>query len=180
MLIGVIIFQRACDKPIIKDRVVYKTTTIKTTDTLYKPVPHKVIKYVDRNINHYIIDTVIMTEIADTMAILQDYFAKVVYKDTIIDDSNAFITIYDTISQNRILSRSVHSKVFTHTYTKVTQKRVRNKVFVGFGANGWSDKFGMSADVALLTKREHLYTMGYDPINNSISLSLYWKLKFKK
>ena len=178
ILIAIIFLQRECNSPIKPDTIIIHDT-INYSDTIYKPKPYEVIKYQYKNIHHYKIDTVIDFALVDTMAILSDYFAKYVYKDTILNDTNGFITIYDTITKNRILSRSVHKKFYPTTYTVTTPIKHRTKVYIGFGANGWLDKFGVSINMALLTKQDHLYSIGYDPLNKNVAINLYWKIRLR-
>ncbi len=180
VLIVVIFLQRECgNKPPPEPRIVTVYDTLRYTDTLYQPKPFNVVKYVYKDIHHYKLDTCYVMGEVDTIAILQDYFATVVYKDTILNDTNGIVTIYDTISENRIQSRSVHKRFYPTTYIIHSEKPPRTKVFVGLGVNGWVDKFGVSANIGLMTKRDHLYTLYYTPINQSVGFNIYWKIKIK-
>ena len=55
------------------------------------------------------IDTIYMT---DTTGIVEDYFRKYVYKDTILNDSTGFIAVKDTVFMNSILSRSADIEIY--------------------------------------------------------------------
>lgn len=179
ILVGIIIVQRSCTPDPCPDPVI-RVDTISFTDTVYRPEPYKVVEYVKKNIHHYKVDTVIELSIVDTGAILKDYFASIIYIDTIANDSTAFITISDVISQNRIHKRSVHKRFFPTVYTIFKEKPPRTKVFAGFGINGWKDKFGISGKLLLETKKEKVYGLSYDPINGVAEVSMYWKIKLKK
>ena len=177
ILIAIIILQRSCapkyeqqpNDTVTVTRIVHDTITI--LDTLYVPQ----IKYRYR----VQVDTVI-----DTVEVIKEYYTKNFYFDVLKNDSNAFISVSDTIYQNQIISRESVVKVYPTTiYTTNTiteyEKR-RNKVFVGVGVNGWVDRFGASVNFGLLTRKDHLYTLGYDPINSNVNFNMYWKLRLRK
>jgi hypothetical protein len=80
-------------------KIIHDTTwdTTNTTSPIY--IPGEKI---------YILGPTI-TEHVDTAKILADYFAKIVYSDTIKIDSLGYIAIQDTITKNKIASRQ-HTK----------------------------------------------------------------------
>ena len=64
----------------------------------------------------------------DTAEILREYFARVIYLDTLKDDSSAFIAILDTVTHNRLLSRRLFyanrkPTVVNNYYTTQSQER---------------------------------------------------------
>ena len=88
-----------------KREPVYVTVT--TRDTIPgDSVPYAVT--VDRPIPQYIDTGGWRYYDIDTLAILRDYLSKVAYNDTLKDDSSAFIAIVDTLSRNRIQSRTLY------------------------------------------------------------------------
>ena len=106
-------------------------TTIKY-DTVYKEVKGDIVyvpdvdtiiytktKYVPTNPD-LIIDTLYLPELidVDTANILKDYFAHVVYKDT-LRNQYGYISVIDTISQNRIKSRQVKTALSIPEVTKI-------------------------------------------------------------
>ena len=96
------------------------TTTI---DTLYKDTTitkWKKGKDILRDTTIY--DTIPQLVAADTMAILKDYFAKNVYKDTLALPEGS-VAILDTISQNKILGRSYQAKITQKTIREVRELR---------------------------------------------------------
>jgi hypothetical protein len=96
------------------------TTTI---DTLYKDTTitkWKKGKDILRDTTIY--DTIPQLVAADTMAILKDYFAKNVYKDTLTLPEGS-VSILDTISQNKILGRSYQAKITQKTIREVRELR---------------------------------------------------------
>jgi hypothetical protein len=102
-------------------------------DTVYQ---QKIItKYKQgKDIQSYIILT--DTEkvyIHDTIKVLNDYYAVRAYNDTIYQDSNNFV-ITDTISQNKILSRSFKANLTEKTIItkQLYVEKPKNTLFWGF------------------------------------------------
>ena len=69
-------------------------------------------------------DTTIFVQIpvdVDSMAIIRAYFAKNVFRDTLkLDDSLGYVTVQDTISQNKILARKYTASVRERTIKETT------------------------------------------------------------
>ncbi|MFY8248181.1 MAG: hypothetical protein ACOVJ5_00590, partial [Gloeomargaritales cyanobacterium] len=76
-------------------------------DTLYKNTYRN--RYIKGDSIPFVIVAIDTTTIHDTVHILSDYMRIYAYSDTINQDSNIFV-INDTISQNRIKSRSFEAK----------------------------------------------------------------------
>jgi len=87
------------------------TNIITHTDTLYhdttivkyksgKDILYKTISYVHDSI-----------QIHDTLRMINDYLSAKEYIDTLIIDTNNYISIKDTISQNKIIGRSFYAKL---------------------------------------------------------------------
>ncbi len=179
ILIIIIVLMRACSpkvKPIEThsvDTVLHikvRVDTITLVDTCYIPKISYRVK----------IDTII-----DTVFILQEYFTKNYYTDTILNSSKGFISIADIVYQNKIISRTPTIKLYpetiiqTKTVSVITPARV--KVFVGFGINAQAGfNPGLSGNFALLTKKDHLYSIYFDPINKQVGMNIYFKLKFRR
>jgi len=70
---------------------------------------------------------VIIPAIIDTLALLKDYYSKVLYKDTLIlPDSLGIVALNDTISQNKILGRTFNASVKQRTIKETTINRWNN------------------------------------------------------
>lgn len=71
--------------------------------------------------------------IHDTIKVLNDYYALRAYNDTIYQDSNNFV-ITDTISQNKILSRSFKANLTEKTIItkQLYVEKPKNTLFLGF------------------------------------------------
>jgi hypothetical protein len=87
-----------------------------------------------KDIQSYIILTDTVEHIIhDTVKVLNDYFAIKAYVDTIKKDSNTFV-ITDTISQNKILSRSFKANFTEKTIItkQLYVEKPKNTIYLGF------------------------------------------------
>lgn len=136
---------------------------------------------------------IVIPAIVDTVFLLKDYYATFVYKDTLIlADSLGEITIEDTISQNRIRSRTfianVNSKVIRET--TVVTKPIQPQIY--WGLNGGFNKSdiisSIGTGVMLKTKQDKIYQLNLGVMNSGVENKLmpvigfgtYWKIKLKK
>ena len=109
-----------------------------TTDTL--EVKHDSLIYrkgKDIHKDTTIYDTISVSTPVDTMAILKEYFAKHIYKDTIsIQDGTIAIT--DTISKNAIFGRSVSASITHKIIKEVRELRIpyqpKGELYIGGNA----------------------------------------------
>ena len=177
ILLAVIIIQRSCrpDAPIVEpDEVqtvtVVKVDTVVLRDTTYIPV----VRYRTK------IDTKV-----DTVFVIQEFYTKNFYLDTILKNAKGMVIIADTVFKNQIISRkptiTLYPETITTTNTITKFHPTRTKVFVGFGLHEYmGTKLGMSGNLALMTKKDHLYSVYFDPIQRSFGINIYWKLKWQK
>lgn len=81
-------------------KVITHIDTIYSTDTVrvitQVPKPYKVIYHDTTTITHM-----------DTAFVIKDYSSYVIYVDTLMNDSLAFISLRDTVYSNRLLNRSL-------------------------------------------------------------------------
>lgn len=122
------------------------------------------------------------TVIHDTAYILQDYNVSRAYSDTINQDSNIFV-IDDTISQNRIKSRSFKSKITEKTiYVKeFYAEKAKYRLFYGIRGD-FSQSNGLevlSPGLMLSAKNKALIGLNVN-INKNFNIgysgSVYFKL----
>jgi hypothetical protein len=124
---------------------------------------------------------------ADTIAIIDDYFNKRIYHDTLkLADSIGTVTIADSISQNRLIGRVWHAKVHKYVINNTTIVKDLPKSQLYFGLNMGFDKTSVVnyAGPALLlkTKADHVYSVGVGYSSDktiSIQGGIYWKIKLK-
>ena len=148
-------------------------------------VKTKVITKQGKDIYH---DTTIFVQVpmnVDTMAIIKNYFAKNVYKDTLyLPDSLGYIIMLDTISKNTIEARMFTANVKQRTIkeTTIVKELPKTKIFwgigMGFDRTNYINHIG--ANLLINTKCDKLYNIGAGvDINKTpfINASIYWKLK---
>lgn len=113
----------------------------------------------------------------DTAAILAAYFAKVYYLDTArVKWGSVFIR--DTLSQNRIIGRSVLTdfRIPTITNTVTRTEPPRGMLFLGPDIG-----FGVGFSAAYKSKGDHLYGLGYMLTQHGgiLDLSYKWKISIR-
>ncbi len=160
----------------------------------------KVVTKKGEDIVHEVIDvdTLVLKELVnvDTAALLKDYLAKVVYKDTLtLDGGLGTIALTDTITKNRILGRTWDAKVKERIIKEelIVKEPAKAQLYYGLNA-GFNKEDYVSAvggGLILKTKKDKLYQFGVgvtnrtvDGTNGSLSpfinFGTYWKIKFKK
>tara|TARA_R110002020_G_scaffold289469_1_gene504941 strand:+ start:701 stop:1351 length:651 start_codon:yes stop_codon:yes gene_type:complete len=162
--------------------------TIVKIETKYDTIIKEVISYVPKwrtkieTVHDTIHDTVLLN--IDTLAILEDYFSTYSYTDTIKEDSVEFI-LFDTITQNRIISRGATYTLLYPT-TTITKESVLNKreLYIGFGLGGNRQQLSyLGSELMLRTKKQQIYGVGlginknFEPI---FTFKMSWKVKMPK
>ena len=139
---------------------------------------------------------VIIPAIIDTLALLKDYYSKVLYKDTLVlPDSLGTVSVIDTISQNKILGRTFNASVKQRTIkeTTIVKELPKTKLFYGLegGFNKADFVSSVGAGVLINTKKDKIYQLGLGVNNKTtdgttgafspyIRGGVYWKIKLKK
>jgi hypothetical protein len=149
-------------------------------DTLYQKVYRKT--YIKGDSIPFVIIATDTTTIHDTIRIINDYNAVLAYTDTINQDSNIFV-INDTISQNRIKSRSFEAKITEKTiYVKeFYAEKAKYRLFYGIRGD-FSPSNGLevvSPGLMLNAKNKALIGLNLNINKNnnmSYSGSLYFKI----
>lgn len=158
-------------------------------DTIYQDTIIYKEKRVPVPVKEYI-DVPIPVDV-DTLEILKDFYTKRVYSDTLlnIDGEGSVATINDTISQNRIISRTarfdIKNKTITETIIVETPPRV--KVFVGPGVDiGYN--YGANGSILIKNKKDQVLQLqgglqsvpGTNDIKPYVGLGIYWKIKLRR
>ena len=184
VLVVVIILLRECKNGKEPEPEIERIVKIETKyDTIVKNIPTYIPEYRTRVVTKTIHDTVKLT--IDTASILEDYFATYAYIDTVDADSIDLI-IFDTISQNKILSRSIDYSLIYPT-TTITKERIVNEreFYVGFGIGGNKSQISyLTSELMFRTKKKQIYGIGLG-INSNLEpilgFKMSWKIKnFKK
>lgn len=140
----------------------YKGDTIKiVTDTVYQQKTFVKYKKGDK-IPFKVLDTIYQIDaIHDTVTIISDFMRVYSYSDTIHLDSNT-VFIQDTISQNKILGRSVglNFKEKTIYITKTIQPKDKNALYLGFLGDLRQDKTLEGLGVGLMYKVKNKALIG--------------------
>ena len=149
-------------------------------DTLYIKTYRN--RYIKGDSIPFVIIATDTTIIHDTAYILQDYNVSRAYSDTINQDSNIFV-INDTISQNRIKSRSFESKITEKTIYVKEYYAEKAKYRLYYGIRGdFSQSNGLevlSPGLMLSAKNKALIGLNLNINKNnnmSYSGSLYFKI----
>jgi len=150
------------------NRTIYRTDTIKGDSIL---VPYPVVQIVKED---SIIYRIIPAQI-DSAEVAS------------VDDTNIYITFDAMVSENRLRYILPHvqirrPQVINYYTTVIHEEQPRTKVFAGAGIGRSVSSFGLAPSVALLTKREHLYSLHYDVINRDVYFSVwdvYFSVYFK-
>jgi len=144
------------------------------------------------------VDTLVLRELVnvDTAALLKDYLAKVIYKDTLkLDDGLGFVAVTDTIHKNRINGRTFTANVKERIIKEemIVKEPARNQLYYGLNAGFNKEDYvsAIGAGLILKTKKDKIYQIGLgvnnrtvDGTNGSFSpyvgFGTYWKIKVKK
>ena len=184
VLVVVIILLRECKNGKEPEPEIERIVKIETKyDTIVKSVPTYIPEYRTKIITKTIHDTVQFD--IDTASILEDYFSTYSYIDTVDADSINLI-IFDTISQNKIISRGIDYSLIYPT-TTITKERVINEreFYVGFGIGGSKSQISyLTSELTFRTKKKQIYGVGLG-INSNLEpilgFKMSWKIKnFKK
>jgi hypothetical protein len=175
-----------------------KYEVIKHTIDTMEVEKTKVVTKKGEDIYHEIViekETIIPAAV-DTAAILKDYLAQIIYKDTLtLDGDLGMIALTDTITKNRILGRTWDAKVKERVIKEelIVKEPAKNQLY--YGLNGGFNKEDVvshvGAGLLLKTKKDKIYQLGVgvanrtvDGTNGSLSpfvgFGTYWKIKVKK
>ena len=151
--------------------VITKIDTLIKHDTIRKYKKGDAIPFV-------VLDTIYqIDEVHDTTYIVNDYNKVKVYTDTLRINTDNYVSIQDTISQNKIFGRGYNAH-FTEKTIVVTNNiyhKPKNELFVGLigDLRRFDNKIG--AGVSLnYKKKSEAYTFNFT--TNHISLGFYKKL----
>ena len=156
---------------------VTSTTIVTKIDTLYKVDTLRQYKKGDA-IPFAVLDTIYqIDEVHDTTYVVNDYNKIKVYTDTFRINTDNYVSIQDTISQNKIFGRGYGSH-FTEKTIIVTNDiyhKPKNELFVGVIGDLRRLDNNLGVGVGLnYKKQKEVYTLNFT--TNQISFGLYKKL----
>ena len=163
--------------------------------------PYEVVKHVvdTQYVNQYktvvkdgktiYIDTIIYVKVpmdVDTAKVLNDYYSKVAYDDTLkLDDKLGFVSVKDTISQNSIQYRKWTTSI-NKMYIRDSiflKELPKNEFFIGGMVGYGSSTLYIGPSLMLKNKKEDIYNLniGLD-LNKTLLYQVGFakKIKFKK
>ena len=169
---------RFCNKnnnqvePEIITKIEVKYDTLKTIKETY--IPKWKTKIITK------IDT--FQQSIDTLAILQDYYTKYFYQDTIKIDTIGYVVLNDTITKNTIFSRDVKTNIIYSTTTITKEIYLNNREFYwGIGLHGRTNQLNyLGGELLYKNKKRNIYGFGlginqdFQPI---LSGRIYWRIK---
>lgn len=126
-----------------------------------------------------IYDTIPQLVPADTLAILKDFFAKNVFKDTLLIPEG-YVSIIDTISRNKILGRQYNAKI-TQITIKETKEIIyleKKKAGLYMGALGLQNQdktFGVGGGIIYKTPNKGIFQLNYTN-TKQIQAGYYFKI----
>lgn len=191
-LVIVILLQRTCTpknsepKEIIKiDGKKYEVIK-RVTDTLKIPVIHNVYKK-GEDIYHDVPVYIQVPVNADTAAIIKEYFAMHVYKDTLtLKDSLGYVSVIDSITKNGLVGRQWNAQVIKTVINNTTylKELPRTQLYLGGSLGVQKPSYTTIGFNAILkTKKDHMYGFGIgtnSELNTYIQGSMLWKISLKK
>jgi hypothetical protein len=134
--------------------------------------------------------------VIDTQALLQNYYAKNVYKDVLtLPDSLGTVSVIDTITQNKILGRTFNASVKQRTIKETTIVKELPKTQLYWGLNSNFNKTDLVSAIGtglvLKTKSDKLYQIGGGVLNTTtngsdgkfspyVGVGVYWKIRLLK
>jgi hypothetical protein len=166
-------------------------------EVIHDTIPVPVTEYLEGEIV-YLDSIVYVSTLAhvDTSEILKDFYAKILYSDTIkLSNNQGFVYITDSISKNNIVSRTWNATIKPKIVREPSPEppKVRNQVYVGLNG-AWSEKDwvnSLGTSVLFKTKDDKIFQVGVGVANRTfdgssgkfipfINGGAYWKIKFKK
>ena len=173
VLIGVIIL-------LLNSSSTKAPTIVTHTDTLYRDTT--IIKYKKgSDIVYQIIDSApnyVPIYVHDTVKMIYDYLSIKKYTDTLRIDTDNYVSIIDTISQNRILGRSynAHFREKTIVVTNDIYHTEKKGFYLGsiLDLRRFDNKVGVG--VGLMYKPSKSQIIGLNLTTNQISVGYYIKL----
>jgi hypothetical protein len=172
-LLIVLFFFMFSDPRYVGDKVVTKIDTLEVhhDTTIYKKgknIPYEVLDSI------YLIDTF---PIHDTAYIVKDYKEIKAYSDILRIDTDNYVYIKDTISQNKILGRGydAHFVQKTITITHDIYHKPKNELYLGLigDLRRFDNRIGVGVGINY-KKQNESYIINYT--TNQISIGLYKKL----
>jgi hypothetical protein len=177
VVLVIVILMKSCGEKTTDSQIITKTKI--EYISVEKKVPQYVPKWKTRVETKINIDTFFLK--IDTSAILNDYYSKYYYEDTLSLDTLGYVLVKDTISKNNITSRNIDYKVLIPKIT-IEKTIILNKreFYTGFGVIGNLDQLNyIGVEGLYRTKKNQAFGLGIGVNQNLIPVvsgRMYWKL----
>jgi hypothetical protein len=178
VLVIVILSMKTCSREKDSGEKVITKTKIEYIP-IKKIVPEYVPKWKEKIVID--IDTFLANTDVDTLAILADYYAKYYFVDTLSFDTLGYALVKDTVTQNKIASRSLEYQL---NIPKITVEKTiylnQREFYYGLGIAGNLRQLNsIGGEILYKTKKKQAYGLGIGVNQNFhpiISGRIYWKI----
>jgi hypothetical protein len=178
VLVIVILSMKTCSREKDSGEKVITKTKIEYIP-IEKIVPEYVPKWKEKIVID--IDTFLANTDVDTLAILADYYAKYYFVDTLSFDTLGYALVKDTVTQNKIASRSLEYQL---NIPKITVEKTiylnQREFYYGLGIAGNLQQLNsIGGEILYKTKKKQAYGLGIGVNQNFhpiISGRIYWKI----
>jgi hypothetical protein len=100
------------------------------------------------------------------------------YKSILKDDTSAFIQVDNCVSENKLQYQNLIYINRTPTLiSKVAE--AKRKLFVGASLRSDLNTLLPAVGIIYQTRKDHTYNLMIDPLNRSVEVGMFWKIKFK-
>ena len=179
-LVIALFFLKGDKQPIVKE--VIKEVP---SEVVHDTIPEEIPVYIEgEDIYH---DTTIYVPTlvqVDTAEILKNFYAKIMFVDTLkLNNNQGFIYLNQTVSENKILTRSFSSKIKEKIVREPAPELppVKNQYYIGVNGalskEDWVNSLGTS--IMLKTKNDKIFQLGVGVANRTVARSKYGTKKAK-
>jgi hypothetical protein len=164
----------------VETKTEYKMDTIVQTvhDTTRIESPIYVPQWYEKKV-YVNVPTLVYTPV-DTTAILADYFDTYFYGDTLMDDTSAFIAVYDQVSQNKIGARQwtfINRRPTEIKYITMIEDCKKWNIGLGGFFGGSLERFDYGLGVIVTTNNRASYQAEYCFSDKSVRVGYYYNLR---
>jgi hypothetical protein len=183
ILIGIIVLLRECQVNKVPCPELKTNSTITRhidtiqlkADTVFYPQPYAVVKG----------DTFYKDRLVDTAKIIADFSSIRKYRLPVMNDTNGVVDVLADVQFNKITKWILDAKFYPHTYiiekNHVLIIEPREKLFIGgYLCGNGKNYFGAVPALLFTSKKDHSYFAGFDPLNKTAALGMFFKIRFKK
>lgn len=181
ILVIVILLMSQCNggEVITEPKIITRTTTVWDTVEVEKEI--YVPKWRTKVVTEYDTVELLIPQYVDTLSILKDYYSQYVYLDTINLDTLGYITIRDTVTENKIMNR--YPDIQINVPTKIIERDIyiNNREFyagIGTRTNGNHISW-MGLEGVFRNKQGNTFILGVgtdDENKLSIGGGVHWKI----